>query len=812
MSLTERYSQERAAQLLRVLAYDQDDHLFLCDDGLAFGFICRPLAGGDDGVMNRLVVTLNTNWPVNTLVQFGLYASPDISRTLNQSRYLRRDLDPGSMLWEIMEARNEFLLGGTTQAIEPRTDLWLRELVSFVTVKIPIADKAPDEMEWKRAQGLRITLQQGLENVMMMPQPMTAVRYRGLLSTILNQDEDASWRRDPVVDVEVDRLLRDQVLDPTTDVRVDDEGLWLGKTRVRMLGIKRLPQAAYFGHASRYLGDLESGVRGLRQPFLLTGTLHFPDQQQAKSDLETKRAYSVHQAYGPLLRLRPQLALRKQDLDIVFEGFENGERPVRLYLGLALFAKTQEQSLAVVSNAASYWGEIGFYLMPESFVNLPLFLTCLPFGAEVAAISDTMRYKTMTTRHAAVLLPIFGDWAGTGTPVFQLVSRRGQLMNMSLYDSGSNFNLFIAAASGKGKSFLANEIIVSTLSMGGLVRVIDVGYSYRKLCDLLDGEFLHFGKDSNVCLNPFPLVQDWEEEADMLVSLVAAMAAPTRPLDDYQASNLREAMATLWLDKGRGLSIDEIADHLEHDQDQRVRDIGEQLFAFTSKGEYGRYFNGPNTVNLKNKFSVLELQELSSHKHLQQCVLLMLMYFMQQEMYLSDRSMPKLNLIDESWDLLAGNQSGSSGGTSAVAEFVNIGYRRVRKYGGAMATITQGVEDMYRSEAGRAIVENSANVYVLGQKEEAIRALKKEQRLRLSDSGYKLLESVHTIPGAYSEVFAFTDRGMGIGRLVVDPVRQLLYSSHHQDVADIRAARDEGMTVREAINHVISQRRFSRAS
>lgn len=812
MSLTERYAQERAAQLLRVMAYDPDDHLFLCDDGLGFGFICRPLAGGDDGVMNRLIVTLNTNWPVDTIVQFGLFASQDISSTLARSRYLRRNLDANSLLWELIEARSEFLRKGTTEAIEPRTDLWVRDFVLFVTVKIPLAGMVPDDTEWKRARELRITLSQGLDNVHMAPKAMTDISYRSLMTTILNQDEEATWRRDPVVDVEPDRMLRDQILDPTTDIRVEDEGLWLGKTRVRMLGIKRMPQAAYFGHASRYLGDLESGARGLRQPFLLTGTLHFPDQQQTKSSLETKRAYSVHQAYGALLRLRPQLAVRKQDFDIIFEGFENGERPVRLYLGLALFAKSQEESLAVVSNATSYWGEIGFYLMPEAFVNLPLFLTCLPFGAEVQAISDTMRYKTMTTRHAAVLLPIFGDWGGSGTPAFHLISRRGQLMNMSLYDSGSNFNLFIAAASGKGKSFLANELIVSYLSMGGLVRVIDVGYSYRKLCDLLGGEFLHFGRDSNICLNPFPLVQDWEEEADMLVSLVAAMAAPTRPLDDYQAANLREAMAQLWVDMGRELSIDDIAHHLENDQDIRVRDIGEQLFAFTRRGEYGRYFNGPNTVDLRNRFSVLELQELSSHKHLQQCVLLMLMYFMQQEMFLADRSIPKLNLIDESWDLLAGDPSGHSGGTSAVAGFVNIGYRRVRKYGGAMATITQGVEDMYRSEAGRAIVDNSANVYILGQKEESIRGLKKEQRLRLSDAGYKLLESVHTIPGAYSEVFAFTDAGMGIGRLIVDPVRGLVYSSHHQDVADIQAAQAEGMSVRQAIDHVLEQRKFKRAS
>jgi conjugal transfer ATP-binding protein TraC len=42
---------------------------------------------------------------------------------------------------------------------------------------------------------------------------------------------------------------------------------------------------------------------------------------------------------------------------------------------------------------------------------------------------------------------------------------------------------------------------------------------------------------------------------------------------------------------------------------------------------------------------------------------------------------------------------------------------------------------------------------------------------------------VHTLPGAYSEIMVLTDRGGGIGRLVVDPFRRLLYSTDPKDVA-----------------------------
>ena len=90
-------------------------------------------------------------------------------------------------------------------------------------------------------------------------------------------------------------------------------------------------------------------------------------------------------------------------------------------------------------------------------------------------------------------------------------------MSVSLYDSGSNYNCCIAAQSGSGKSFLVNEIISSYLSEGGQCWVIDVGRSYeKKLCEVYDGEFLQFGQDSGICLNPFEIVEDYDEEADVL--------------------------------------------------------------------------------------------------------------------------------------------------------------------------------------------------------------------------------------------------------------------------------------------------------
>jgi conjugal transfer ATP-binding protein TraC len=76
----------------------------------------------------------------------------------------------------------------------------------------------------------------------------------------------------------------------------------------------------------------------------------------------------------------------------------------------------------------------------------------------------------------------------------------------------------------------------------------------------------------------------------------------------------------------------------------------------------------------------------------------------------------------------------------------------------------------------------------------------------MTDAGAELLKTVHTVPGAYSEILVLTGRGGGIGRLVVDPFRRLLYSTDPQDVAALRRLRATGLTVPAAIRTLLAER------
>ena len=782
------------AQLFRVLAEDPDQGLFLLDDrSLGFGFICHPLSGVNSGLVDRLNVLLNQEWPVNTLIQCLLFASPDLRPEEAKGR---KGATRASLPERLDERSRRFRSQATDNPIEELNGTLLRRSELILTFKLPLKALEPGDAEIKEALKLSNATFQTLSTIGLRPVRLDGSRWLRLMATLLNWDAEALWRDEPPRPPVRDMPLRDQVMDFTTSLSVTKDDIHLGSRDVRLLSVKRYPDAAPMGGALRYLGDLLSGSRGIRQNVLLGMTLHYPDIESHKSRIAASRQWITTQATGPMARFMPRLGARKQQFDLLFEAFEDGDRPIRAALSLALMVRPDEATRAV-ANARVYFRELGFQLLEDRFIALPLFLNLLPLGAERDFVEHSLRFRTLATRQALPLMPLFADWAGSGGSMLSLISRSGEAMRFSLFDSPTNYNASIAAQSGSGKSFLTNEIIVRALAEGARVWVIDIGRSYQNLAESLGGDFMAFGTASQTTLNPFHLLRDWNEDADLIASIFAAMVAPTSTLSDYQTATLKRTLKDLHEVLQQAVTIDLVAETLLQESDSRIRDLGAQLFPFTSQGEYGRHFSEGEPMAFDAAFTVLELEELKGRRHLQKVVLLLLILQIQKAMFEGPRDQKKLVIIDESWDLLTEGDA---------AAFIETGYRRFRKYGGAAITLTQSVNDLYRSAAGRAIVENSGHLLLLGQKAEALDLLKREDRLSLGEAGYALLKSVHTVPGRYSEVFIHGETGSGIGRLVVDPYKRLLFSTHPEDVAAIRSLRQQGHDLESAIETLISAR------
>jgi conjugal transfer ATP-binding protein TraC len=592
--------------------------------------------------------------------------------------------------------------------------------------------------------------------------------------------------------------LREQMVFADSPLRIEPERLYLDGRVVKSLSVKQYPPMASLSTINQAIGDAVKGMDQIPTPFFLTFNAIVLDQDKDIKAIEAKASLITYQSLGFLAKLLPKIADKRDNFDILLKGIADGRRLVRGCLHLVLYGEEPQSLDRMTQQVSGLFRKQGFILQEDHFITLPLLLSSLPLGVSAEHEKKLLkRAKTMLSSNSAYLSPVCADWKGTGSPGLLLISRRGQVMLLDLFDSPGNYNAVVAAASGSGKSFLVNELCLSYLAIGGQVWVIDIGRSYQKLCRLLDGDFIEFKPENPPCLNPFSRVRDLdgkESDLDLLIPILGQMASPSRPLTDLERSFIEKAIRQAYgrlIDK---TTITAVAEELSRIGDPRAQDLCTMLYPYTRRGRYGRFFEGEMTLRSQNPFAVLELEELRGKGDLRSVVLLLLIYYIQTEMYSGDRRQKKLVIIDEAWDLL---------GEGNTAKFIEHGYRRFRKYYGGIVTITQGINDLAKTDAGRAALDNSDFLFLLRQKAESLMALKESGRVLMDEGLFEFLSSLHTVPGRYSEVYVRTPVGTGIGRLMVDRFTHLIYTTNPAEYARVEEYQRQGLSLVEAIERCI---------
>ena len=817
------------SQWLPYRAYLEDHQIFVNRDALGFCLEVRPQSGADED-MARVLTALYAASPAGTGIQFHLLASPDIRGTLGRYADLRLpdevvpELDelgrPGrhSNIHRTMARRRVgHYLAGARQSLLPNQSYLFRNFRLVASVSLPGSPENLSRIEelLLLRDGHRATLHAaGFPS-----RPWTASELINWVSALVDPHRQGGEGLPLTYDP--GRELRDQVIDRSTRLYIRPTGIELSNPAVaesselRLLSVRSFPPRFALWNMGTLIGDLYQATLQYPCPFMITLGVHVLDPEATRNWAYLKAARATTNATSYMARFLPDMQERKADWDIVLKAMDDGQQLVDLHHQVALFAPMRDMARAEQS-ARSVFRARGFELSRDTMMMTQGLIGSLPMTMSPAFHADLGRMKrvsTKTSANAVHLAPLVAEWQGTVTPVLVLGGRRGQVMQIDVYDNpAGNYNVAIAGTSGSGKSLLLNEIAASYLGTGARVWIIDVGRSYEKACRNFGGSFIEFTENAGLSLNPFTFVDDIDEDMELLQPLLAQMVSPREPLEGFQYSTLGAAIKKVWRAKGREMTVTDIHDLLAtgrlaepNDQDgnspgfegdRRLKDLAAMLHPYTRDGTYGKYFDSRATIDFHHDFIVLELEELKAKKDLQTVVLLIVMYRITREMYFS-RDRKKIVIIDEAWDLLSGG---------ATAEFIEAGYRRARKYKGAFMSATQGVDDYYRNPAAKAALDNSDWMFLLRQKPESIEMMDKLGQLTMDDAMKRLLQSLRTEHGAFSEVFIHSPAGNGIGRLIVDPYSLLLFSSRAEDFSAINAKRATGMTVSQAIDAVLRDR------
>jgi len=797
--LSEFFSRNPLSDFLPYQAYDPKSGLFVISDGLGSEelgqvFECLPGAGGYETFQVLESLYAASFLPAGSTLQVTFYASPHIRPFLEAWKGKRSD---HPLYRKIVERRGRLYTEVEKDPSGSKGTAPFRDFQLYVSIKIPASFRINHSI--KVAQEVSAKIAGLLQSAHLYPRSLSAAGLIALVSELLNPDRAG----DGVITWDTGTSLSKQMVDAETCLKIERDQICLRQTAVRSLTVKQYPTVCELGQVGALIGDLMRGADQIPVPFILTLNVIIPEQAKSQAAVRAKASLTTYQSMGFLSKLMPRMQTKKENFDIFLSGLDEGRNLVGAYLHLILYGAPHQDVSRVAQSVSGIFRKQGFVLQEDNFILLPLLLQSLPLGLSVQRDQKLIRRsRSMLSSNAAYLSPVSADWKGTGTPTLLLTSRRGQIMLLDLFDSPGNYNAVVAATSGSGKSFFVNELCLSYLSIGGKVWLIDIGRSYFKLCRFLGGNFIEFKDSAPPCLNPFSKVTQLEGdegELDLLIPIIGQMASLSRSLTDLERSLIEQAIRQAYLANREKTSITTVIEALQEVTDPRAQDLATMLYPYGKNGRYGRYFEGEMDLDTQNPFTVLELEELAGKPDLRNVVLLLLVYAIQQEMYLAqNRSQRKLTILEEAYQFF------EAGTTGSISRFIEHGARRFRKYGGALVTVTQGIHDLVRTDAGQAVLDNSDHLFLLRQKPESFIALKESKALVLDDQLFELLRSLHSIPGKYSEVFVRTPLGSGIGRLTVDPFSYLLYTTKPEEYARVeRLMNEEGLSVDEAIERCL---------
>jgi conjugal transfer ATP-binding protein TraC len=788
------------AKFFPYVAYDEAHELFINKNSVGMIFAASPLLGSSEEIEKQFTDLFQNVLPKGANIQFLLLASPRISPLLKiweQARW-----DQGELYQQLAKRRRKFL---EDQAMNNNnTEFMTRNIRILISVSLPGATL--DAIRVKHLNQLKTQLLTIFSDVGM---PSSVIDAKGLI------DELYDWLNPSVsltpINIDYNPLepISKQLLDHNTCIKVTAEQITIKNSKeeqvIQVLTPKKYPEQWCLSEMSQFIGSFFEDGRQIPCPFMLHYGVHISDEAMLQTRMMTKCSNAEKMAATPIAKWVPSIKEEAVEWGYVREQVSHDHRFVKTQFTVLLFAKTshitdaKEKTITMLKNK-------GWEMAVESYTNLLTFIACLPMSWGEGAVFDQTLFgkaKTTLSSEPTNLLPIQGEWLGNNTPNMLLVGRRGQIFFWDPFENRSgNFNVAIAGKSGAGKSVFMAELIICNLGRGGRSFVLDVGRSYEKVCKLIEGTFIEFSTHSPICINPFTSIpiDNPEESIDalaMLKPIIALMAAPTQGTTDLENALLEKAILNVWEVNKNNASISDVADFLQQQAEPRAQKLAKMLFPYTKNGSYGRFFEGTANVNLAGDLMVFELEELKERKDLQAVIVQIMVLQIANQVYLGDRTTPVQVVLDEAWDMLRGKQTGL---------FIETAARRLRKYRGALIVGTQSVRDFYAAPGAQAAFENSDFTVLLEQKSSSITQLKTSKHIDLTSYMEKVLKSVKTVKGKYSECFIIMPSGFVVGRLFLDRFAQLLYTTDPKEFEQIESLRQQGASLAKALEMLTYER------
>ena len=796
------------SDFLMPLLHAKDNQYLLTDDTIGYAWELVCYSNPTTESLEKVASLFKTNLPKGSIIQFFLYASPCIQDSLDE--YKHRKSNPNSVIQSNV-AKQVSYFNQANYGIEKLSDIPTRKFKLYLFIK------STQEIEPNTIRNIEEKL--GIFH----PQHISASELLSIFRQIFNNPYTT-----PNSTYDHNRPLFKQIIDTKSDVQVEKNHISFGKSHVAAsLSPQSLPKKL----DSKYLACLVGGTAGIddNNNQLLTPFIYSLSVIVGKAKKSFGAKYTIMDKQRPSSRYSKVMRDAIGEYDFMQDKLGDGEPLLQAVPSIIIFAKDKTQLDKAIARATNIWesGKTNFKLIHETHLANIVFLSSLPFGLidKGNNIKSIDRWFALTAQQAAYITPHFGDNIMHAHPSCLFHTRRGQLAHFDFWDERAiNKNFIISAGSGAGKSFLLNYIIQSYLAENALVRLIDIGYSYKKQVSLFNGKYLDIKGDS-VILNPFDFQGDDDEfvaHKATLLRIVMQMvySSSNAVASELEWSLVKSAIEYTYILGNQEHGIDCIASLLSdiqenyanlnisppQDRDKSYNDkvleaaklIAYNLSDFTSGGKYGSIFNGKSNIDIgQDPFVVIELENLKGNAELMGVMIMQLLSAITQNLYLSDKSIKKLFIFDEFASALA-----SCSQKDMIAAVFEEGYRRARKYNGSCGVVLQGMQDLTKLGSLGDVLNDNATFKLLlaGNYDSALKTKFMEHLQSMS----QVLKSVVNNKPHYSEFFLHTPFGNKVLRHSVDKFSYMVNNTEGDLTQEYYDLIDKGLTPLEAIEQQVS--------
>jgi conjugation system TraG family ATPase len=319
----------------------------------------------------------------------------------------------------------------------------------------------------------------------------------------------------------------------------------------------------------------------------------------------------------------------------------------------------------------------------------------------------------------------------------------------------TNRGMFVCGGSGGGKSMLCNHLFRSLYEQGAHIVIVDIGGSYKGLCDLVGGYYFTYTEADPIKFNPFYLseseVLDTEKKESLKALLVTLWKQEHETFNRSEYVALSNALQGYYTKLESDAAIypcfNSFYEYLQSDyvavlQEHRVKDrdfdIENFLYVlrpYYKSGEFDYLLNASENLGLLHqRFIVFELDNIKDHPILLPVVSLIIMELTISKM----RKIPailKAFAIEEAWKPMM--QAGMS-------QFMKYAWKTFRKLCGIPIVVTQEIDDLISSPIIKEAIIGNSDIKILMDMRKFMNKFDALQAtLGMSDKGKTLLFSVN---------------------------------------------------------------------